>query len=143
MTKLLPTRKIPDKLGHEFADADLVQTLRRPPWHVASTREISDATGITFGRLSNWLMRRLFVPPETRQLYHRVGNKSLFRIDRVVEWLSGVPLEEQAQRYLGSVGLAADDRELWPHVVMLERLNVWPHVWRPRDFEMYLASLAT
>lgn len=122
---------------------DLARQLARPPWHVASTRELSDATGISFSRLSNWITRRQWPAPEPRQLYRRVGNKSLFRIDRVVEWLTGVQIEDQAQSYLRSVGLAADDRELWPHVVQLERFGLWKHVWQPRDLETYLAYLVT
>ena len=127
----------------QLCDLDLGGALNRPPWHVASTREISDATGISFSRLSNWITRRQWPAPEPRQLYHRVGNKSLFRVDRVVEWLTGVPIDDQSQTYLRSVGLAADDRPLWPHVAEMERFRLWKHVWQPRDLETYLAYLVT
>jgi hypothetical protein len=124
-----------------FAHVDLVNALARPPWHVCSTKELSQAAGIPFAQLSNWTTRHLFVPPEPRQLYRRVGNKSLFRLDRVTEWLTGTSIDKQALRYLESVGLGPGDLELWAHVAYWERLELWPHVWQPRDVDTYVAFL--
>jgi hypothetical protein len=135
-----PTTSVPSR---ELADLDFVQKLGRPPWHVASTREISDATGISFARLSNWITRRQWPAPEPRQLYRRVGNKSLFRIDRVTQWLTGASIDDQALRYMESVGLGPGELELWAHVAYWERLELWPHVWQPLDVDTYVAFLLT
>ena len=131
-----------NRLGNNFAEIDLVERLRRPPWHVASTAEIADATAISFGRLSNWVVRKQFVLPEPRDLF-RVGNRRVYRLDRVVGWLSGVTLEQQARRYLGSLGLLpnARDDDIWLHIRRLEGLRLWTHFWEPRTLSGYLATI--
>jgi hypothetical protein len=122
---------------------DLAAKLNRPPWHVASTREISDATGISFSRLSNWVTRRTWPPAEPRHLYRRVGNKSLYRLDRVIEWFTGASIDDQALRYMESVGLGPGDHDLWALIAQYERWSLWPHVWRPLDVDTYVAFLLT
>jgi hypothetical protein len=81
----------------DIATTDLAERLRRPPWHVASTKELAQAMGITFGRLSNWVVRGQFVPAAPRHLFRLTGNKSVYRVDKVVEWLTGVPADDQAR----------------------------------------------
>lgn len=141
--EILPTlATLPSRLAREFAGADLVEALARPPWHVGSTAEISSAAKIPFGRLGNYVCRGQFVRAEPRHLFRLKGNRSVFRLDRVTLWLSSVPLAEQALRYLARVGLTpppgADVRE---HICMLERCGVFSHAWRPRDLEAYLKTL--
>jgi hypothetical protein len=131
----------PGRVGTFVFDVDIAKVLNRPPWHVASTAEIAEATGIAFSRLANWVVRKRFVRPEPRSRYRLVGNRNLYRVDKVVSFFTGVPVDDQAHLYLQSVGVPPDGRDLWTHVQMLEGLNVFDHVWRPRDQEVYLAAL--
>jgi hypothetical protein len=96
---------------------------------------------VSFSRLSNWICRRQWVPPEPRQLYRLTGNKSLYRIDKVVQFLSDIQPERQANDYLTSVCLEPDGRPIWELVRLLEGLNLFRHAWRPRDQALYLAGL--
>ena len=55
--------------------------------------------------------------------------------------MTDVPPEEQAHRYLDSVGLAWDGQPFCDHVRMLEGFGLWRHAWQPRDQALYLARL--
>ena len=96
---MLPSFGLRSNLTCKSEQATLMHRLSRPSWHVASTREFSDALDVSFARLSNWVCRRQWAPSEARHLYRLTGNKSLFRIDRVTEFLSGTPPEQQAHDY--------------------------------------------
>lgn len=124
-----------------LVDAQLSRVLSRPPWHVATTAEIAEATSTPFSTLSNWIVRGKFSPAEPRGLFHVDGNKRVYRIDVVTEHLSGVGSGEQALHYLQTVGLEPESSDVWSHIVLLERLNLFQHRWRPRDAEAYLATL--
>ncbi len=113
----------------------------RPPWHVATTAEVAQAADIPFSTLSNWIVRGRFPRPEPRHLFFVDGNKRLFRIDLVTGLLGGPTSEEQAISYLEQRGLAPNHPNIWQHVRLLERLNVFEHRWQPRDLEAYLATL--
>jgi hypothetical protein len=80
--------------------------------------------------------------PEPRQLY-RSGNRSLFRLDRETQWLTGASIDDQALSYLESVSLGPGELELWAHVAYSEHLELWPHVWQPLDVDTYVAFLLT
>jgi hypothetical protein len=125
---------------------DLGQILNRPSWHVATTREIAEAASIPFGQLSNWVVRRQrqFPLPEPRQLYRLDRNARVFRVDKVTEWMSGVPALEQAVRYLDASGLSpmnSSDADIFEYIAFLERLRIFTHRWPPRDLEAYLNTL--
>jgi hypothetical protein len=128
-----------------LSSSDLASRLNRPPWHTCSTKELSQALGISFGRLSNWICRGQWgVEPAPRPLFRLTGNKTVWRVDSVVTWLTGVPADDQARRYLMSVGLFFEGHEIWELVRYWERLGtIWKHAWPPRDREAYLASLGT
>lgn len=121
--------------------SDLTIRLARPPWQVATTAEVASAANIPFGRLSNWIQRGQWPAAEPRRLYRLDGNKRVFRLDAVVEWLTGAAPTVQALDYLTSAGVAPREGEVWAHVALLERLRVFPHRWPPRDREAYLATL--
>ncbi len=120
---------------------DLVHLLARPPWHVATTAELAAATNVPFGRLSNWIQRGQWPKAEPRHLYRLDGNKRVFRIDTVVEWLTGAAPAVQAMTYLEQVGLTPQSGDVWRHVRMLERVGVFAHRWEPRDPDGYIATL--
>lgn len=142
MTGATNTMGTRDRLVGVPDDLNLAQALCRPPWHVASTMEIAEASGISFGRLSNWTTRRLFVRPEPRAVFRVGGNRNLYRIDRVTVWLTGASVQDQALSYLQRVGLAPDDgRDLWEHVRMLEAFRLFGHYWRLNDHKAYMLTL--
>lgn len=130
------------RFAADLPDVNLPEKLRRPPWHVATTAEIAEAAGISFGRLGNWTVRKQFVPAEPLGLYRVNGHKRVYRVDGVVEWISGVSPAKQATDYLAPLGLGRPEGvEVWEHVRLLERMALFPHRWRPRDQETYLATL--
>lgn len=67
--------------------ADWSKFERRPTWSIVSSRELSEALGVSLNTICNWRMRKILPEP----FFHPQlkGNKVYYRISALRAWLEG------------------------------------------------------
>jgi len=80
-----------------------------PIWRPVTTREIGRLLGISIQVLANWRVRDQG-PPFTHA-GRALGRKCLYRMDQVLEWLTGTAAWEFDRSWLVVRGLAPDDAD--------------------------------
>jgi hypothetical protein len=76
-----------------------------PIWRDLSTKDLSMELAISMQTLGNWRVRG--IGPKHRLI--RKGTKCIYRLDEVLEWLSGIPALQIAHTWLVRRGMAAAD----------------------------------
>ncbi|WP_417725736.1 helix-turn-helix transcriptional regulator [Salipiger sp.] len=80
-----------------------------PIWRLLTTRELSKVLGVSVQVLANWRVRDL--GPPYRHARPREGHKCFYRMDEVLQWLTGRPAWEFSRSWLAHRGLAPADAE--------------------------------
>lgn len=101
-TKSKLTTKLPDLEAAAYASSV-------PIWRAVTSRQMANLLGVTVQTLANWRVReqgpRYSFAPKGK------GNKCLYRLSEVLEWLSGRPSWEIEGEWLAYRGLGPEDPE--------------------------------
>ena len=92
-----------------YAVADTAIRTDDPIWRPLPTREIARRLGVSIQVLANWRVRDL--GPRAHSRRKGEGNKTYYRMDEVLEWLSGRESWQYDRDWLVVRGLAPADAD--------------------------------
>lgn len=115
--------------GHDAAFAFRGRAVclpKRAPWKAINSRELAAALGVHLQTLANWRVRNIGPKPEPAGRYR--GNRTYYRLDNIIAWLSGEPAWRITADFLARHFIDLDPRtetETWALVSQLDRLGVF------------------